>query len=188
MSKFLPVRADGRSDVQVILEMLRGAEPDTLFTYQQMADALGVGIDTEVTREKIQRAAVVAIKRLEEEEKRTATVMPRLGYRIARANEHSYIAGGRKRRGTRQLARGRHTLESTRLDELTQAERSRSINDRIRFTLYEQILVAHETRLNRQDQLIESLFKQQEDRQRQEDQTRREHEETRRRVEALENG
>jgi hypothetical protein len=155
---FHPVRADGRSAGQVMFDLVRGAAPDTLFSYDELTEALSKGLAEPVAREAIYRAAADASAMLLREEMRALVVVPTVGYRIARAEEHLPLAKRRRRFAERHMRRGQMTLERTRLDELSDQMRQDTIGAGIIFAMQMAILSAHEKRLNRNDVLIQSLF------------------------------
>jgi hypothetical protein len=158
MSRFLPVRIDGRSDAQILLDLVKDAGPDTLFPYEEIEEALGAGITEPVTRARIYRAAGRASMLLESERSRTLRVLPGQGFRVARAEEHVQIARQRRRYATRHMTRAEHTVEHTCLEELDEAMRRLTIATATILGVQRGFLEAHEKRLNRHDALINSLF------------------------------
>lgn len=121
---FTPVRADGRSDRQVIFELTRAAPPETTFTYQQMVDALSEGLDTPVDRDRVYRAVAQANKTLLREEKRYLNVVKNVGYRVINAGEHLPVALIKKDRAQTYLKRGIDLLRNVRIDELDPTQRT----------------------------------------------------------------
>ena len=104
---FAPRRADGRSDRQVIYDLVQGAEPDTVFRYDALESALREGTDGDgITRQAVYAAVTAANRTLLREKRRALRGVPRLGYRVARADEHVELALMRKDRAQIQIKRG----------------------------------------------------------------------------------
>lgn len=122
-SAFRNRRASGRSNQQVIVELVRGQQPGTVFTYSQLVAALSEECDRVFTRQDVQQIVRLAKFRLLREYKRTLANVPNVGYQLAHAKEHLGIANGHTKRGQRQLRKALTTLENARLDEMTTQER-----------------------------------------------------------------
>lgn len=117
-SQFQASRSDGRSDRQVVFEMVRGAEPETVFPYERLSAALQENTGRPITRGVVCAAARAASRPLERECQRTLSVVPRVGYRVVRADEHLGLALNRKDRAELMIRRGVELLQNTRVDEL----------------------------------------------------------------------
>lgn len=122
-ARFQPSRSDGRSDRQVIYDLTHTSEPDSLWTYDELADALEVGLDGTVDRQRIYSAVKAANRELLTRERRYLAVVKRKGYRMLRANEHLPVALNRKSSAVTQLARGVELLRNAKISELTEAQR-----------------------------------------------------------------
>src|SRR5881394_2984289 len=95
---FRPSREDGRSDRQVIIDLVSGAEPDETFSYETLLEALAPGLPDGhiVDRRRVYRAIAHANKTLLVEERRYLQVVKNVGYRVLRADEHLPAAIDRK--------------------------------------------------------------------------------------------
>lgn len=111
-------RADGRSNGQVILDLVEGKAPGSLFSYQDLSDALSVGTDKRYTRQEVQRIVTMTCPRMLKEQARTLHNVPNVGYRIAQAAYHMTLANDRKSRADKQMLRGVQVLENVRWDEM----------------------------------------------------------------------
>lgn len=124
LQPFQPSRADGRSDRQVVYEMMQDAEPNTVFDFDRIADALQVGVAETVTHQRACSAARAANRTLLREKQRSVTVVRGLGYRVIAANEHMGVAVTRRRRAESQIRAGIGMLRGCRLDELSEPQRT----------------------------------------------------------------
>lgn len=111
-------RPDGRSHQQVLIDAVAGAEPGTMFTYVQLQMVLGFK-----TKERTRAVVLAAQHRLLKEHNRTLENVRGEGYRMAKANDHTRIANGRKRRADVQLRKGLHVLRHVRWEELDEESR-----------------------------------------------------------------
>ena len=117
-------RPDGRSNQQVVIELVRDAAPGTVFGYRQLAEALRPGAGHAFDRKAVQEAVRAANPRLLREHRRELACVPKVGYKLAHASEHVTLSGARTRRGHRQFRRATQTLEYARLDEMTEPQRA----------------------------------------------------------------
>lgn len=115
---FAIAREDGRSNVQVVLDVVKGREPGRVFTYEELAAELQQG-----TQRKFDRTAVTGVvrqsgARLSKEQQRALQNLRGVGYRLAHANDHRTLAHSRHRRSEAQLRRGLTVLKHVRWDEM----------------------------------------------------------------------
>lgn len=122
--RFAPARDDGRSDRQILFDLTESAEPETLFSYEQIREALSEGLDRPVIRNRIYRAVAATNKLLLRERQRYLSVVENQGYRVIRADEHLPVAVGRKDRAEKQLQAGMSLLQNARMDELSDQQRA----------------------------------------------------------------
>jgi hypothetical protein len=120
---FVPSRADGRSDRQVVYEIISRAEPATVITFEVIQNALAEGLDHPVDRQRASAAMRQANRTLLRENQRTVVAVRRVGYRVINASEHRSVAIVRKERAGRQLRDGLMVMKQCRLDEMTENER-----------------------------------------------------------------
>ncbi len=116
-------RTDGRSNQQVIADHVSRHEPGRVFTYDELACVLADGTDREFTKEDVQHVVWLSKPQMLAKYKRTLTNVSKVGYRLAHAREHTGIADGHTKKGSRQMRRALATMEHARTDEMTQVER-----------------------------------------------------------------
>lgn len=121
---FEPSRSDGRSDKEVVFGLVAEAEPDTVFTYDELIDELGKGLALKPPKHRAYMAVSQANKRLLVDRKKMLRVIRNVGYRMIRADEHHLVAASRKQRAQRQIKTAISVLENTELGELPAAQRS----------------------------------------------------------------
>lgn len=154
---FQPSRSDGRSDRQVVFELVKGAQPGELFTHEQLQDALAEGLDERPERTRVYPAVSQANRTLLREERRYLLPVRGTGYRVAHGSEHLGASMIRKDRAQHQLSAGLRILEQVRWDELDANQRAlHEGHMRITAGLYGAIQVAAR-RTNQHDELIAGL-------------------------------
>jgi hypothetical protein len=122
--QFQIARSDGRSNSQVILDLVRGAEPGRVFSYHDLGAALSVGMSRQFEIQAIRSVVRTMLARLLKEERRVLQNVPGVGYRLAFAGDHRQLSDDRKRRATAQLKRGLLILENVRWDEMDENQRA----------------------------------------------------------------
>jgi hypothetical protein len=155
---FQASRADGRSDRRVIYDLAETAEPDTVFTYTELLEALQEGTDREITRSHIYAAVGSANKNLLDDQKRYLGVVTGVGYRVIRADEQLSAALVKKDRANGYLKRGIDLLRNARLDELDAAQRTLHEGQLMIMAGLHQAIQESDRRHNRADQLIKGLL------------------------------
>lgn len=155
--RFAATRNDGRSDRQVIYDLVRDAEPETQFSYGDLIGALSEGLDHKVKRDRVYRAVASTNKLLLREQKRYLSVVENEGYRVIRADEHLPVALGRKDRAETHLRAGMELLRNARLDELS--DQQRTLHEGQLLILGGLVQAMHEQarRQDHADKLIEDL-------------------------------
>jgi hypothetical protein len=116
--RFEATREDGRSDVDVVLDLMHLAEPGTVFTYGDLIEALSDGTEREIDTRVVGRAVRAARRKMLDLYQRTATCVPNVGYRLARASEHKGIALVHRKKSERQMRWAVDTLNNVRWDEM----------------------------------------------------------------------
>jgi hypothetical protein len=157
-------RADGRSDAQVICELVRNAAPETVFSYDQLAGALSVGSRRVFDREKVLSVVSRSFNSILRDTQRALLNVAGVGYRVARANEHEGHSRVRKRRSDIQLRRALLTLQQVRWDEMDQASRTAHEGTLVLVSVLMSNQAALERRQSKTEGLIRSLIKTQEER------------------------
>jgi hypothetical protein len=156
---FKPSRDDGRSDRQVIYDLVHTANPGDTFTYKELRTALEDGLDKPVHRPRIYAAVQQANKTLLREQSRYLGVIPNVGYRMIRAEEHLPVSLQKKDRAQQHLRRGIELLKHARLDELTEAQRTLHEGQLMILSgIYQAVEDSHK-RHDRAESLIEDLLK-----------------------------
>lgn len=156
-SPFESTRSDGRSDRQVICDLVGDNPPETLFDYDVLIAALAVGVDAEIDRRRIYRAITNANKTLLREKRLYLAVVANVGYRILRADEHLPVAIDRKNSAVLKLRQGMDLLRHARIEELPEAQRVLHEGQlMIMSGLYEAMRDSHR-RHDKQEQVIDEL-------------------------------
>ena len=122
-SKFKITREDGRSNAQVLIDMVKDKPAGEVFTYRQIQDALAEGCNHDYDIRDIQGLAVKVYPRLLKEQARALHNIRNVGYRIAPAAYHVTLASDRASKADKQLLRGVQTLQNVRWDEMDQNQR-----------------------------------------------------------------
>ncbi len=117
-SRFTITRPDGRSNAQVILDLVRDKRPGTIFAYEEIARALEEGCERRYDRAAVQAIVVATQARMLREQERTLINLRDEGYRLSHANDHGRLALDRKERADQQIARGVLLLEKVKTDEM----------------------------------------------------------------------
>jgi hypothetical protein len=123
LSTFKIVRENGKSNSDVIIELVKDATPQTCFTYEQINAALSESTNTTYDTPAVQGAVRIANSRLLREHSRYLGNVRNKGYRIIPASEHKDVAKKRNRKAARQEQWALNTLRHARRDEMTQQER-----------------------------------------------------------------
>lgn len=161
MEPFRPIREDGRSNRRVIFELVRGAEPETLFSYDDLTAALNAGLPPDragLERKHIYQAVRLANKDLLREEKRYLQVVEGRGYKVCRASEHLPVALQKKRTAEHYFQHGIEVLRHVRMDELDDNQRRLHEGQLMILSgLYESVRVADVQR-QRQEGVIQEIL------------------------------
>lgn len=121
--KFAVSRLNGKSDAQVVIEMMREDEPGTLYTFDRLIEELQRESPREFSRSDVCGVIARSLPRVERELKRTLVSVRDTGYRLALASDHVMVGTSRKARADKQLKRGLSALQNVRWDEMTEDQR-----------------------------------------------------------------
>lgn len=157
-SPFRASREDGRSDRRVIYDLAENADPDTVFTYAELIEALSDGTDREITRAHVYGAVSAANRGLLTDRKRYLAVVADQGYRVIRADEQLSAALVKKDRANGYLKRGIDLLRNARLDELDAAQRTLHEGQLMIMAGLHQAIQESDRRHKRADELIQGLL------------------------------
>ncbi len=160
MIPFVPSRSNGRSDRQVIYDLLQDAEPESLFTYDALERVLSEGLTEPVSRDRIYRAASAGNRTLLKSKQRCLRVVRGTGYRVARADEHLEVARTFETSAQRKIRRGLDVLRDTRIDELTPTQRSIHEGHLLITAGLYQAVQAVSRRQDQQEQVIQGILRQ----------------------------
>lgn len=122
-SRFQPSREDGRSQAEVLIEYVKCGEPGQVYSYAELARALGAGSSRIYTIREVRQAVAACVSRLLREHQRRLHNIRLVGYRVAPAVHHMSLAKGDRRRADRQLLRGLQTLRHVRWEEMDENTR-----------------------------------------------------------------
>lgn len=121
--RFTITRADGRSNAQVILDLVKDKPAGTVFSYEEFLTALSAGSNHTYDVSAVQGVAVKVYPRLLKEQARALHNVRNIGYRLAPAAFHITLATDRQSKADRQLLRGVQTLQNVRWDEMDKNQR-----------------------------------------------------------------
>lgn len=121
---FATSRNDGRTDSEVIIDLVKSAHPGTVFTFDEIGKALSEGTGKAFDRQAVQAVASRSVLRLAKETQRALHNIRGVGYRVAAASDHCRLANHRKKRSDRQLTKGLAVLQHVRWEEMDQNQRN----------------------------------------------------------------
>jgi NAD-dependent DNA ligase len=157
MSVFTTTRPDGRSNADVLIDLVEKAAVDTVFGYEELANLLS---HDNKTFDKHGVLSVVSScgDRVVVTTQRALRNVRGVGYRVIPASEHRELANWHNDRANRQIVKGLKRLQHVKWDELTKEQRD----------LHEGTLLivggmltqqrAQEERLRRLEQIVERNF------------------------------
>ena len=123
MKQFVITRDDGRSDAEVLAEVVAAAAPGSLLAYEDLAEALGKGASREYARKDVQASVNRAEHKLATEHCRALANVRNQGYRVALAGEHQTLAGRKKDKAGKLLKRGLTILQHVDWDAMDENTR-----------------------------------------------------------------
>ena len=121
---FVITRNDGKSNSQVVLDLVKGEPPGTVFSYKAIAAELAKGTGTAYDNAAVAGVVRNMMSRLLKEQQRALHNVRGIGYRLAPAREHMSLAHTRKRRADVQMKHGLDTLRHVRWEELDEATKA----------------------------------------------------------------
>lgn len=122
-AKFKISRSDGRSNAQVILDLVKDKPAGTIFAYSDLADSLSVGTNTRYEIQAVRTVVIAIYPRMLKEQARALHNIRNVGYRLAPASHHVALATGRQAKADKQMLRGIQTLQNVRWDEMDANQR-----------------------------------------------------------------
>lgn len=115
---FQITRHNGKSDTEVLAELVSAAQPGALLPYDDLMTALSEESTRTFTARDAQAAVRRAERKLATEQRRALLNVRGLGYRVALAGEHQMIAGRKKDRAAALLKRGVMVLQHVDWDAM----------------------------------------------------------------------
>lgn len=111
-------RINGKSDAEVLAEVIAQARPGELILYESLSQRLSEGAVRIYTRRDVQSAICRTERKLATEQRRALINVRGQGYRVAMASEHQMIAGRKKDRAGTMLKRGLTVLQHVDWDAM----------------------------------------------------------------------
>ena len=152
--RFACSRPDGRSNVQVIVDLVKDDAPGTSYTFSQLVEALGKDSTHTYGTNDARQYAIKAGRRLLKEHKRTLANVRGVGYRLAEAGDHKRLALVKKSRSDKQFGLGLQILQNVRLDEMDVNQRAAHEGTLMIMSAIHSAVTAMEGRLSRIEQVI----------------------------------
>lgn len=116
--KFKITRSSGKSDAEVLSEVLTKFNPGELVPYSTLSEVLSLGASRIYRRKDVQSAISRSESKLAREHRRALINVREFGYRVALAGEHQMIAGRKKDRAGSLLRRGLTVLQHVDWDAM----------------------------------------------------------------------
>jgi len=156
-TRFAITRDDGRSNAQVVVDLVKDGAPGRIYTIEEFQAALAVGTDRTFDLRAVQQIVRNMTNALEKTYKRTLHAVPTVGYRLACAKEHMGLAVLRQDKANRQLRKGLHILENVRYDEMDENTRSAHEGHLILTSAIYRNQIALESRMRRVEETIQGI-------------------------------
>ncbi len=116
-------RTDGRSNAEVICDLIADYSPGTIIKYDEICKALAVNTDRTYEIPAVQSIICQSENKLATRLSRCLVNIRGLGYKVALAEEHQRIAGTKKDRAQKLLKRGVNVLKHVRWEEMDDNQR-----------------------------------------------------------------
>lgn len=155
--RFCIRRKDGRSNSQVVIDLVKEADPGNIFSYAEIGNALSVGCDRQFDVPAVRCSVLSSISMLEKLYKRTLLNVRSTGYKVAKAEEHMLIAVVRSDRANRQLKKGLSTLTNVKWDEMDENTRRAHEGQLLIMSAFYQQNIAMDRRMRKMEETIKSL-------------------------------
>lgn len=123
-SRFAASRNDGRSDQEVVCALVQDSPPETIWTHQQIMNALSAQTERVITKPVCYQAVAHANRLLLKRHQRYLSIVRNQGYRVVRAEDHLPLARRREDKAARQMRAGVEILRNCRMEELTETQRA----------------------------------------------------------------
>ena len=123
MASFRITREGGKSNAEVLLDIVKDKPAGTVFLYDDLAAALSAGTEKSYETTDVQSVVNATYARLLKEQARALHCVRNVGYRLAPAAHHIVLASDRQSRADKQMLRGMQTLQNVRWDEMDSNQR-----------------------------------------------------------------
>ena len=120
---FIISRDNGKSDAEVIAEIVEKSNPGDLLTYDFLAEVLSAGTNRRYNRQDVQSSINRSANKISSEYCRAFICVRNQGYRIAKAAEHQLIATSKRERASSLIKRGKQVLDNVDWSAMTENER-----------------------------------------------------------------
>ena len=120
--RFAISRPDGRSNVEVVAELVERSDPGTLLPYRMLEEALSHE-GKQFTIRDIHGVVSRGYQRILKVTSRALMPISGVGYRVSEARDHRALADRRKGRADVQLRKGLETLRNVRWNEMDEQSR-----------------------------------------------------------------
>lgn len=111
-------RPDGRTNSEILVQLVSDTEPGTLLTYSEIGDCLSIGAGFLYGRKETQGAVNGARVALLKNCSRALINVRDYGYRVAEASQHMLVAQRHGKRAMKQSTKQWLTLAHTKLQEI----------------------------------------------------------------------
>lgn len=149
-------RQSGKSDAEVLLDLVEQARPGDILDYDLLSQTLSDGTSREYSRQDVQGSVGRAERKLAVSASRALLNVRNVGYKVALADEHQTIAGRKRDRSNKLLKRGLVTLQHVRWDEMDDNSRRAHEGQLMVMSALHQAVTGIEQRLNRVEDAIRS--------------------------------
>jgi hypothetical protein len=123
-ARFATARSDGRTNTQVVVDLIADGVPGTIYTYDDVLTALNAGAPKAYSVTAAQAAVRTAAKTIARVQQRALQNVPGVGYRLAMASEHRSMAVTRESKAERQIRMALMVLKNVKWDEMDPQTRS----------------------------------------------------------------
>lgn len=159
MKRFGIARLDGRSNAQVIIDLVQSVDPGFVFTYEAIGEALSAGTSRSYSGAAVRSVVSSSYSKILRGCDRALHSVPKVGYRVALANDHNQLALSRTKRADVQMRKGMETLQHVRWSELDENQRKLHEGTLLVVGALYQQQQAMDRRLAKVEQLIRGLKK-----------------------------
>jgi hypothetical protein len=122
-ARFRVARADGRSNAQVVSDLVKDAAPGTIYAYDDLTALLSEGTGQAYSLHAVQSIVRQSAKTIARLHSRAMRNVPGVGYRVAPAAEHRAIATTRETKADRQIRMAILVLKHVKWGEMDQQSR-----------------------------------------------------------------